>query len=218
MKRIVIYIAILVLSSCTIKDFEQDGNTFNDYMRGVAKRYGIGTVDAFEYMMTADGKLYGGGDASSYKRIGVNQWEVGYNDTLSTNGVSFMQEGARWSLSRDSKYGANPEIYSFTRTEEGWEGSFNEEMNPASYWSEVINDFSCTMDIKVVAASDNLIITDGYIFHIDGKRTEDNYSSTFRTTDEGMHRDHGNFLIETFRNGQLLHSDTISINTSAVYY
>jgi hypothetical protein len=53
MKKTFIYIAILALSSCTIKDYEQDGNSFNDYMRGVAWRYGLGTEDALKCMETA---------------------------------------------------------------------------------------------------------------------------------------------------------------------
>lgn len=218
MKKTFIYIAILALSSCTIKDYEQDGNSFNDYMRGVAWRYGLGTEDALKCMKTADEKLYGGGDASNYKKIGVNKWEVGYRDTLSTNGISFTQPGARWSLTRDLTYSANQGIYSFERTETGWEGSFKEVLNTESNWGGIISKFSCTMDIKVVAGSDEVIIADGYIFHIDGKRTEDSYSSKFRTTEDGMHNGQGSFLIETFRNGQLLHSDTVSINTSAESY
>ena len=210
MKKIFIYIAMIAISSCTIKDYEKDGYSFNNYMRNVALRSILDAADALEYMISADKILSGEGDASNYKKIGVNKWEVGYNDTLSTNGLSFMQTGARWSLSRDFYSGTNHGIYSFVRSEGGWEGSFTEEMDPRAYWSDIINDFSCTTEIKVVAASDDMILTDGYIFHISGKRTEDDYKMEFCTSVEGVTSQNGTVLIKTFRDGELLHSGTVS--------
>ena len=210
MKKIFICIALIAISSCTIKDYEKDGYSFNNYMRNVALRYILDAADALEYMRSADEIINGGGDTSNYKKIGVNKWEVGYNDTLSTNGLSFMQAGARWSLSRDFYSRTNHGIYSFVRTERGWEGSFTEEMDPRAYWSDIINDFSCTTEIKVVAASDEMILTDGYIFHISGKRTEDDYKMEFCTSVEGATSQNGTVLIKTFRDGELLHSGTVS--------
>ena len=98
MKKIFICIALIAISSCTIKDYEKDGYSFNNYMKNVALRYILDAADALEYMISADEIINGGGDTSNYKKIGVNKWEVGYNDTLSTNGLSFLQTGARWSL------------------------------------------------------------------------------------------------------------------------
>lgn len=210
MKKIFIYIAMIAISSCTIKDYEQDGYSFNNYMKNVTFRYILDAADALEYMISADKILSGEGDASNYKKIGVNKWEVGYNDTLSTNGLSFMQTGARWSLSRDFYSRTNHGIYSFVRSEGGWEGSFTEEMDPRAYWSDIIDDFSCTTEIKVVAASDDMILTDGYIFHISGKRTEDDYKMEFCTSVEGVTSQNGTVLIKTFRDGELLHSGTVS--------
>ena len=212
MKKIFIYIALIAISSCTIKDYEQDGYSFNNYMKNVTFRYILDAADALEYMISADEIIHGGGDTSNYKKIGVNKWEVGYNDTLSTNGLSFMQTGARWSLSRDFYSRTNHGIYSFVRTERGWEGSFTEEMDPNAYWNDIIDDFSCTTEIKVVAASDDMILTDGYIFHISGKRTEDDYKMEFCTSVEGVTSQNGTVLIKTFRDGELLHSGTVSYN------
>ena len=124
---------------------------------------------------------------------------------------SFLQTGARWSLSRRDFYSrTNNGTYSFVRTERGWEGSFTEKMDPKAYWSDIIDDFSCTTEIKVVAASDEMILTDGYIFHIYGKRTEDDYKMEFSTSVEGVTSQNGTVLIKTFRDGELLHSGTVS--------
>ena len=61
MKKIFICIALIAISSCTIKDYEKDGYSFNNYMRNVALRYILDAADALEYMISADEIINGGG-------------------------------------------------------------------------------------------------------------------------------------------------------------
>ena len=69
---------------------------------------------------------------------------------------------------------------------------------------DYIENFSCTIEIRVEENNGD------HIFHIRGERIEDEYSSRFSTTPEGMCGKSGCFTVETFINGEPAHSGSIT--------
>lgn len=203
MRKLFTYIAILALTSCTIVDYEREMRTFDDYMRGVVLKYGFGTDEALGDMLEADHCLFGMGDDSYYTMLENNVWLMPRIDTVRTDGHSFSREGATWTLSKNDYTSGDKLTYTFTRTSTGWEGKLLKE-TLHGYWKDHIENFSCTIEIRVEENNGD------HIFHIRGERIEDEYSSRFCTTPEGMCGKSGCFTVETFINGEPVHSGTIS--------
>ena len=202
MKKIFTYIAILALTSCTIIDYEREMRTFDDYMRGVVMRYGFDTADAFNDMLEADHDLFGMGDDSDYTMLENDVWLKPHIDTVWTGGLSFSVEGATWTFSRSPYSSPDQYVYTLTRTSTGWEGRFVQTLG--GYWEEHDKAFSCTGEIIIEENNGD------YTFHIKGERTEEEFSSRFSTTPEGMRGNSGSFSVETFINGEPAHSGTIT--------
>lgn len=186
MRKLFTYIAILALTSCTIINYEREMGTFDDYMRGVMLKYGFGTDEALGDMLEADHCLFGMGDDSYYTMLENNVWLIPRIDTVRTDGRTFSCEGSTWTLSKRDYTSGDLMTYTFTRTSTGWEGKLKETLH--GYWKDHIKNFSCTMEIRV----------------------EDKYSSRFSTTPEGMCGKSGCFTVETFINGDPVHSGSIS--------
>ena len=176
--------------------------TFDDYMRGVMLKYGFGTDEALGDMLEADHCLFGMGDDSYYTMLENNVWLIPRIDTVRTDGRTFSCEGSTWTLSKRDYTSGDLMTYTFTRTSTGWEGKSKETLH--GYWKEYIENFSCTIEIRVEENNGD------HIFHIRGERIEDEYSSRFSTTPEGMCGKSGCFTVETFINGEPVHSGTIS--------
>lgn len=176
--------------------------TFDDYMRGVMLKYGFGTDEALGDMLEADHCLFGMGDDSYYTMLENNVWLIPRIDTVRTDGRTFSCEGSTWTLSKRDYTSGDLMTYTFTRTSTGWEGKLKETLH--GYWKDHIKNFSCTMEIRVEENGGD------HIFHIKGERIEDKYSSRFSTTPEGMCGKSGCFTVETFINGDPVHSGSIS--------
>lgn len=201
MKKIFTYIAILALTSCTIIDYEREMRTFDDYMRGVVMRYGFDTAEAFNDMLEADHDLFGIGEGSSYTMLEPDVWQTQNIDTLWTGGHSLSAEGTTWTFSKNPYSNPDRYVYTLTRTSTGWEGRFVQTLG--GYWEENPKKFSCTGEIIIEENNGD------HIFHIKGERMEEEFSSRFGTTPEGMCNNSGSFTVETFINGEPAHSGTI---------
>ena len=202
MRKLFIYIAILALTSCTIINYEREMGTFDDYMRGVVLKYGFGTDEVLRDMLEADHDLFGMGNDSDYTMLENNVWIKPHADTVRTDGRTFSCEGSTWTLSKRDYTSGDQLTYTFTRTSTGWEGKLKETIH--GYWKDHIKNFSCTMEVRVEENGGD------HIFHIKGERIEDKYSSRFSTTPEGMCGKSGCFTVETFINGDPVHSGSIS--------